>query len=132
MLIAYKMAKSWFYILLTLHCYKYPTITAIVKNSSLIKQSATKLKSLTLCDWIFEPLFKFPFYFGHNIVTLYKKIRKSQEIIGNQDSANPWILSDFKRVETSYTMHFFMLQIPRALSKNRQVNKPYLFFLSTN
>ena len=25
---------------------------------------------------------------------LYKKIRKSQEILGNQDSANPWILSE--------------------------------------
>ena len=28
------------------------------------------------------------------LVTLYKKIRKSHEILGNKDSANPWILSE--------------------------------------
>ena len=42
MLIAYKTATSWFYAI-NLHHFKYPTITAIVKNSSLIKQSAQSL-----------------------------------------------------------------------------------------
>ena len=33
------------------------------------------------------------------LVTLYKKIRKSQEILGNQDSANPWIFSESLKIQ---------------------------------
>ena len=73
MLIAYIKGQSPGSILLTLHCFKYQNVTAIVKNSSLIKGSATKLKSRTLCDWIFEPFFKI-FHFILYIIASYSHI----------------------------------------------------------
>ena len=41
------------------------------------------------------------------LVTLYKKIRKSQEILGSQDSANPWILSESIKIQNlvRYFLH---------------------------
>ena len=52
----------------------------------------------------FESLFEY-FHFFWILVTLYKKIRKSQEILGNQDSANPWIFSEsIKIFRISYTV----------------------------
>ena len=46
------------------------------------------------------------------LVTMYKKIRKSQEILGNQDSGIPWILSESMKI-WNLVHYFFTLQIPR-------------------
>ena len=54
------------------------------------------------------------------LVTLYKKIRTSQEILGNQDSANPWILSESIKIR-NLVHHFFMLRTPRQAYYTRIV-----------
>ena len=56
-----------------------------------------KSESRTLCDWILLNLSNLCSNISilfRILVTLYKKIRKSDEILGNKDSANPWILSE--------------------------------------
>ena len=57
-------------------------------NKSDVWGSATRLKSCTLCDWIFWIFLSFIYVFWTLLVTLCKKIRKFQETLGNQDTLN--------------------------------------------
>ena len=43
---------------------------------------------------------------------MVQEISKSQEILGNQDSANPWILSESVKIR-NLAHHFFTLRTPR-------------------
>ena len=82
-----------------------------------VEESTTKPESCT--HYMVESLNLYwkIFVLFRLLITLYKKIRKSQEILGNKDSANPWILSEFIKI-WNLICHFFMLWTPLCVSNN--------------
>ena len=71
-----------------INCSNIQKEDACINKLMGVQQSLNLIYYVTESCWIFEIYFLFSIF-----VTLYKKIRKSQEILGNEDSANPrsWV-----------------------------------------
>ena len=81
----------------------------------LVEESGTKPESRTLCDWISLNLYLNISVLFRLLVTFYKKIRRSQEILGNQDSANPWVLNEPIKIRNLIAAPFLHVAYPSYL-----------------